>query len=293
MRLLPLLILMAACGTGRKELRSAEPVPGPTKPMELTLVTFNVHDLFVASDRQVRMRAIGRRLGEIRPDYIGLQEAFSSSHRKELEAELERVSGVAYESQYFPSGVMGSGLHVLTPHRIERAVFWRYSENGAWYQAKHGDWWAGKGAGMVRIAVDGLGSLDIFNTHCIASYYQADYTEDRTVQIEELVRFVEAEATTAAPTILLGDLNALISSPEYAPIAERFENLTVRLSPSLATRIDHILVRPHPGYEVSARDYVELSSGNDDSGESISLSDHAGLVMTVEIKKSGPGPATK
>ena len=282
--LLCALFLATACNTGRAALREAGDARGPASRVTLKVVTFNVQDLFVASDREQRMRAIGRALGELRPDLIGLQEAFDAEHREQLEAELERVSGAAYESVYFPSGVMGSGLCVLTPHKIERAVFWRYSKNGAWYQYKHGDFYAGKGAAMVRIAVEGGGSVDCFNTHCIASYPGASYRSDRAVQLQELAEFVEAEATTPSPAILLGDLNARVDSPEYAPLSNSFDNLTARLDPAATGRIDHILVRPHPSYAVWARDYAELSTGLDDDGKAITLSDHDGVVITVELQ---------
>ena len=157
---------------------------------------------------------------------------------------------------------------MLTPHKIERAVFWRYSKNGAWYQYKHGDFYAGKGAAMVRIAVEGGGSVDCFNTHCIASYPGASYRSDRAVQLQELAEFVEAEATTPSPAILLGNLNARVDSPEYAPLSSSFDNLTARLDPAAPGRIDHILVRPHPSYAVWARDR-ELST------VSTTESDHA------------------
>lgn len=280
------LLLATACNTGREVLREAGDARGLTSTVALKVVTFNVQDLFVASDREQRMRAIGRALGRLRPDLVGLQEAFDATHREELKTELERVSGATYESVYFPSGVMGSGLCVLTPHKIERAVFWRYSQNGAWYQYKHGDFYAGKGAAMVRIAVEGGGAVDCFNTHCIASYPGASYRADRTVQLQELVAFVDAEATTSAPAILLGDLNARVDSPEYAPLSTSFDNLTVRLNPEAVGRIDHILVRPHPSYVVRARDYAELSIGLDDDGEELVLSDHDGVVITLELQPS-------
>jgi endonuclease/exonuclease/phosphatase family metal-dependent hydrolase len=277
-------LLAVACSAERPLRRAAAPAAGPRLPLSLTVVTFNVQDLFIASRRKQRMRAIGRRLGELRPDFIGLQEAFDGGHREQLEAELERVSGLSYEHRYFPSGVMGSGLHVLTPHRIERASFWRYSRNGAWYQVRHGDFYAGKGAAMVRLGIDGIGSVDCFNTHCIASYPGAPYRDDRAVQLQELAAFVEAEATTPAPAIVLGDLNASISSPEYAPLVTAYQNLTAGRGRGGAGRIDHVLVRPHDGYDVTASGYQELWSGADERGEPLQLSDHAGLVLTVALR---------
>jgi len=40
---------------------------------------------------------------------------------------------------------------------------------------------------------------------------------------------------------------------------------------------------------VTARDYQELWMGTDDLGEPLQLSDHAGLVITVELRPGGGG----
>ena len=57
------------------------------------------------------------------------------------------------------------------------------------------------------------------------------------------------------------------------------------MSPQERSRIDHIMVRPHAEFVVSAREFLELRSGTDELGEKIGLSDHAGLVLTVRIEK--------
>lgn len=116
-----LLLVLAACGSGRRELRRSESETVPPSSVDFAIVTFNVRDLFVADRRRERMRAIGRELGRLRPDVVALQEAFASAPRTELKSEPERTSGTTYKAMYFPSGVMGSGLFVLTPHAIDYA----------------------------------------------------------------------------------------------------------------------------------------------------------------------------
>ncbi|MHC4952838.1 MAG: endonuclease/exonuclease/phosphatase family protein [Planctomycetota bacterium] len=281
--------LAAACGSGSRTLREGpqEDRAGPSGTLRLRIVTFNVHDLLVADRRPARMRAIGRELGRLAPDWIGLQEAFKSANRDELVKELERVSGVDYHTLYFPSGMYGSGLFVLSRHEIERAVFWRYSKNGAWTQFKHGDWYAGKGVAMTRIRVEGS-HIDLFDTHAIANYLNASYREDRTVQMRELAAFVEAEATTAAPAFVLGDLNCRHGQPEFALGTAGLEDLIETIAPDLQGRIDHILVRPHAGYAVQARRFLRLREGKDDAGKPIDLSDHDGYVLDVAIEPRSP-----
>jgi len=290
-RLLSILLLAtAACSSGRRVVRAtdAEPqaVPGP---LRLTVVTFNVQDLFVADRRAERMRAIARTLAPHRPDFIGLQEAFKGSHREEFLETLRAETGEEYEGLYFPSGVMGSGLYVVTRHPIEKAVFWRYSENGKWYQYKHGDWWAGKGVALVRLAVGG-GSLDLFDTHAIANYLDAAYLQERLVQMKEMLAFIDAEATAPGPAIVLGDLNCLTRHEDYKLVRAgppALEDLIEEISPETSGRVDHILVRPAAGYEIEPLAFHKLFDGPGDDGKPLSLSDHPGYVLELEIRRAG------
>ena len=293
--------LLMACGSGPQVVRNGEGIAAvaPVSSIRLRLVTFNVQDLFVADRRTERLRAIGRELGPLKPDYIGLQEAFSPANRREFVNELNRTSGLEYESLYFPSGVMGSGLFVVTRHTIEHAYFWRYSNNGQWHQFSHGDWYAGKGAAMVRLRVERDGErpahFDIFNTHAIANYITAPYREERTDQMRELALFVGKNATAPAPAFVLGDLNCRHRHPEWkvatdgtAPGTDPLVDLIQTIAPEENGRIDHILVRNHKGFRVTARQFRQLYDGRDEAGEKIDLSDHPGYVLDVLIE-----PATE
>jgi sphingomyelin phosphodiesterase 2 len=284
------MLTLVACGSGRKVIRETEetaPPRGPNRAVRLEVVTFNVQDLFVADRRAERMRAIGRLLGPRRPDVVCLQEAFTSTNRDALRRTLEATSNERYETIYFPSGVMGSGLCVLTRHPVSRAIFWRYSKNGAWYQFKHGDWYAGKGAAAVRIEIGG-GSIDILNTHAIANYNTVTYREDRIVQLRELRGFLDKEATVPAPALLVGDLNCLPRHTEYKELVRPpIEDLIGRIDPTDESRIDHVLVRTVPGYVVEPLELRLLYNGVDDDGERIDLSDHPGVLMRIEIRPEG------
>jgi endonuclease/exonuclease/phosphatase family metal-dependent hydrolase len=288
-----LLLLATACNTGRRALVESDAATPPTGPVRLLVVTFNVQDLFIADRRAERMRAIGRVLGPLRPDVIALQEAFSQSHREDLRASLEAAAGETYAMTYFHSGWMGSGLCVLSRHPIARAVFWRYSENGRWYQVKHGDWWAGKGVAAVRLAVGG-GHLDLFDTHLIANYNDAQYHAERRIQVAELQRFIASEATVPAPALVLGDLNALTRHDEYQTLRAgdpALDDPIEEIAPELSGRIDHILARPHPGWIVEPLEVRKIFDGTGDDGRSLSLSDHPAYLLTLRIApREPPGP---
>lgn len=54
----------------------------------------------------------------------------------------------------FPSGVVGSGLAVLSRYPIVAAFFHAWSVNGYIHRIQHGDWFGGKGVGMAKISVN-------------------------------------------------------------------------------------------------------------------------------------------
>ena len=65
------------------------------------------------------------------------------------------------------------------------------------------------------------------------------------------------------------------------------EDLIGLIAPELDGRIDHILVRADPRYEVEPLELRRLIYGVDDAGKEISLSDHAGYLLRVAIRPHG------
>ncbi len=61
------------------------PVGADTGPARFTVLTFNIWGvIWDAEQRTVRAEAIGRRIAELDPDIIALQEVFEPHHRKVL-----------------------------------------------------------------------------------------------------------------------------------------------------------------------------------------------------------------
>ncbi|MCK5805937.1 MAG: endonuclease/exonuclease/phosphatase family protein, partial [Lentisphaeria bacterium] len=119
----------------------ATPPPGLSESVTLRVVTMNVWGLkHLSSHRAERMPAIGARLAELNPDLIGFQEAFVKADRDALLIPL-RKAGLEHH-RYFPSGLVGSGLLVVSRYPIEEAFFFRYSAGGKPHRVDHGDWWA-------------------------------------------------------------------------------------------------------------------------------------------------------
>lgn len=71
-------IFMRSCAATRiREVALSNPAHGLTKAVTLKIVTFNIHDIYVASThRAERMRAIGEKLCALDPDIVGFQESF-------------------------------------------------------------------------------------------------------------------------------------------------------------------------------------------------------------------------
>ncbi len=156
------------------------------------------------------MRAIGRAIGEMDVDIVGLQEVFYGKDRRLL-VEAAARAGLTY-SHYFASGVMGSGLLTLSRYPIVDETFLRFRLNGRPQDLVRVDYYAGKGVGRVRV-MSPAGPVDIYNAHLIAPYLEFGpdrFTAHRVAQAVEIGRYM-GEQSQDVPSVLVGDLNC---SPE-------------------------------------------------------------------------------
>jgi sphingomyelin phosphodiesterase 2 len=265
------------------EARLSEQAQGRlSEPITLKVVTFNVWDYYVFPDHRMRMKEIGRFLKWLDPDLVGMQEAFL---KKDRELMLEQLKGsrLLY-SHYYPSGLSGSGLMILSAFPISETSFQQYTEGGPWYKPWQGDWYAGKGVALARIDLPGdSGSLDFYNTHAIAGYekYNDLHVEERLSQMKDLAAFVEASSSNAAPAILVGDMNCGPGDEEYEAVIE--DAGLVRLM-NIDSRIDHIFGIGNSNYDFSVVETRELSRFTTEDGEEITLSDHNCYVSEIKIE---------
>ena len=251
-------------------------------PITLKVVTFNVWDHYVFPDHKNRMIEIGKLLARLDPDLVGLQEAFIEKDRRLLLDQLEG-SRLKYWI-YFPSGLMGSGLMIISAFPIREAYFHQYSRSGKWYKPWQGDWHAGKGVARAWIELpENSGYLDFYDTHAIAGYRKQNdlYIEDRLVQMKELADFISRSSPDSILAILTGDMNCRPGSIEYQTVVEQ-ANL-VRLM-NIGSRIDHIFGVANPNYRFWVSDTEEVSHYQSDAGEKLRLSDHNGYVSTIRIE---------
>lgn len=109
---------------------------------------------------------------------------------------------------YFPSGVIGSGLAILSRHPISQSFFHRFSLCGSPDHFWHGDWYSGKGVAGVRATWQGL-TVNVYSTHMHAEYgsRKDGYTAHRLVQFTEIVQFMEQTSRPEHVAIIGGDFN--------------------------------------------------------------------------------------
>lgn len=284
------LVLLAAVFNGRMPTQADfrqsllfTNLPKPLDhPITLKVVTFNVHGLYVASrDRAERMQAIADTLTSLDPDIVGLQETFVENDRMILSEGLGN-SRLKYQ-KYYPSATVGSGLLVLSAFPIVEGYFHRYVQNGKWYKLYHGDWWAGKGVALARLALPNkAGYVDFYNTHAHAGYGGTEYDEDRKAQMLDLSRFVDASGLKVAPAIVVGDMNCRPGSDAFNTATQkgRLERLMDCMS-----EIDHIFGVQNGQYTFSVLNTQPIQKLiKIGKARQTPLSDHTGYMSTIKIE---------
>jgi endonuclease/exonuclease/phosphatase family metal-dependent hydrolase len=268
------------------DLTNSRLLASPPNPLSegitLKVVTFNIWDLWhEGSHHQERMAAIGQKLCALQPDVVGLQEAFVGAHRKTL---LDTLADCGLNSaMYFPSGLAGSGLLVVSRYPIEEAFFLRYSQGGKAHKVNHGDWWAGKGVCLARLELpDGTGYLDFFNTHAHARYGSTEYDSVRISQMKELAAFINTASLKTAPALSVGDYNIRPEEPHYQTLVE--EAAFNRMM-TIDTRIDHIFAVESDLYIFDVLETVPIKADVPlKDGKTDRLSDHTGYMSTIRIR---------
>jgi len=175
--------------------------------VKLRVLTFNTWGVpLFSKDRAARMRAIGRALGHMDVDVVGLQEVFYARDRQ-LIIRAAAEGGLIHH-HYFHSGVAGSGLLTLSRYPIEETSYLRFQLNGRPQDLIRVDYYAGKGVGRARIATP-AGPLDVYNAHFIAPYLEFGpdrFGPHRVAQALEAGHYMRATSGDT-PAVLTCDLN--------------------------------------------------------------------------------------
>lgn len=155
--------------------------------------------------RVPRMRAIAQHLALGEYDLVLLQEVWCPS-------DYEHISKVTRDvlpyRHFFDQGIIGTGTCVLSREPITEATFHEFSMNGYPHKVLHGDWFAGKGLGVVTLDYRGL-NIHVFVSHLHAEYNRRGdiYLGHRVLQALEAAQWVRLTSPGADLTIYGGDFN--------------------------------------------------------------------------------------
>jgi len=228
------------------------------------------------------MELIGRTLTTLNPDVVGIQEAFIAKDRAVLQEQLKysRLQNYAY----FDYGIVNSGLMILSAFPILETEFHQFTSKGKWYKIWQGDYWAGKGIAMARLAILG-GELEFYNTHAQASYHKKgerdEYGDVRMGQMQEICDFLKNKSNSINPAIFVGDFNSTTGMKEYNFLVKEAD---LQRMLTVATEWDHVFAVRKANWEYTASPTRLLTTAKTENGEEIRLSDHDGYMTTITIK---------
>ncbi|MBI1320738.1 MAG: hypothetical protein GC168_17580 [Candidatus Hydrogenedens sp.] len=260
--------------------------PAPwTEPAVLRIATFNIQDLLVvAKDHVDRMEAIALKLGELDPDVVGFQEAFIEKHREVLIAGLKKTTRLQH-FQYYASAKMGSGVLIASAYPIQEVYFHRYAASNPWYKVWEGDYWAGKGVGLARIALPDGRLFDVYDTHVQAGYGVAANRVVQEQQLTEMAGFINASKLGTVPAFALGDYNSRIGSAAYENLVTGADLVRTM---AIDSSIDHVLAARNPLYTFEVEETIEIKERVKKGDKEFDLSDHYGYLSVVRVAPVAP-----
>ena len=225
------------------------------------------------------MDRIAELLVELKPDIVCLQEGFVSGDISLIREPLRDI-GLRF-AIYYPSGVVGSGLWILSRFPIRETYFKRFSKNGVFHDTRGGDWWAGKGVAFARLELSEDKYLDLYNTHMICNLGPQELRAHRMDQARELAEFAGATTPDSIPAIVLGDFNCGPGSAEFNLIEECLGWEALLERPAI---FDHIQgLGRWSGYSFEHLDEHTIHGTVATEDGEVWISDHSGLFLRVQI----------
>ncbi|KAG0021757.1 hypothetical protein BGZ80_001772 [Entomortierella chlamydospora] len=170
---------------------------------------------FVSKDRQDRLTAIGRYLADSSRGYdiVGLQEVWVYDDYLRIK---ELVQDTLPHTKHWHSGILGSGLVILSKYPIVSTTMRRFALNGDPFKFFHGDWYVGKCVVSATLAHPSCGEIEVFNTHLHAGYDPIgtpdSYLGCRVGEAWEMASLIKAATTQGRHVISLGDYNSAPNS---------------------------------------------------------------------------------
>lgn len=189
--------------------------------VDIRVLTFNLWGIFNSRVRQERMAHFASKVEHY--DLILLQEQFSP---EDFELIIQKLPKSVRETRYFrrfPSSFYGSGCAVISKYPIRSAFFFTYPLQGYPEMILHGDFFANKGAALVKLEVPirhgGVlvtQEVSVYTTHLVAIYQKvsrlASWRLERYLpyRISQAISLAEFVCNTSKPSdcvIIAGDFN--------------------------------------------------------------------------------------
>ncbi|CCG83414.1 Putative neutral sphingomyelinase [Taphrina deformans PYCC 5710] len=217
---------------------------------QLEVITLNCWGLkYISKLTTERIQHIAEELAHSQCDVVCLQEIWQWEHWEHIRNRLEdRLP----HAKYYWSGVMGSGLAILSKFPIVQTDMRPYTLNGRPQAFFRGDWYVGKGIASAIIALPDGRQCQVFNTHMHAPYNEAidTYLCHRTAQGWDMRKILLASVQAGYITFATGDFNSIPGS-----LVHRF--LTTYLSDSFVTLHPELPLVPRDIVSMNAWDLVE------------------------------------
>lgn len=279
--------------------------------ISISALTLNCWGIpYVSRNRKARMAAITEKFSKDSYDIICLQEVWSVDDFKMIKSKTQEQ--LPY-SHYFYSGVVGSGICILTRFPIKDVMFYKWPLNGYVHKIHHGDWFGGKGIGLCKLRIRDM-DVNVYVVHLHAEYNKKndEYTAHRVLQAFDTAQFIRMTCGGADSAILLGDLNTEPNDLAYkiicgvAGLSDACSNTWTNLgtnecannsytSSKLASacpegkRIDHILYHGTKDVEIKATSFQHPFPSRIPN-KNFSYSDHEAVMATFRFSAGSTPP---
>ena len=183
----------------------------------LTVLTLNCWGIpWISKDLRARLESIAEHIASGTYDFVFLQEVWSKS---DYEMIAHRVQLALPFSHYFDNGILGTGLCLFSKVAIQSFLFQPFTVNGYIHHVHQGDWFGGKGVGLVSVVHSGL-TIHLYIVHLLAKYDNEhdELLAHRLAQATQTARFIEFTRKGADVCFLAGDMNAAPDELPYQTI---------------------------------------------------------------------------
>lgn len=286
--------------------------PMAPRKLPITVVTFNAyHGYPLCAHIERRLELLRRALCTTAPDVVLLQEISVSALYGHLPARLVdglRADGLEYHLAYSPAngsvaegGAFEEGSAVLSRWPIRETEVRRLAAHHPVWRNHHGyEYVEFRIALRASLEVTPELRLDVFGTH-ITDVEPRDGVCARTLQIEDLVKFVDERPNRSAPAVVGGDFNARPQAAEIVrALALGLEDVCRGRDPGPTNDCDDRDLEDPRDTANQRIDYVFVAGGGFtvrdvrlfldaaveiEPGQFLWASDHSGIQVDLEIDR--------